>query len=75
MVHNWVLLEVEWDEICGEPKVGRIVPVYHKTDVLGLQAFLRETFNLWGGNGSCTEQICKVISFLRGSNVMYLKKF
>jgi hypothetical protein len=35
-------LEVEWDEICWEPKVERLVPVYHKTDVLGLQAFLQE---------------------------------
>ena len=40
--HNGVLLEAEWDEICREPKVERIVPVYHKTDVLGLQAFLGE---------------------------------
>ena len=37
--HNEVLVEVEWDEICREPKVERIVPVYHKIDVLGLQAF------------------------------------
>jgi hypothetical protein len=50
-VHNRVLLEVEWDEICWEPKVEEIVLVYHKTDVLGLQAFLWEKFNLWGGNG------------------------
>ena len=41
--HNWVLLEVEWDEICQEQNVEGIVPVYHKTDVLGLQAFLRES--------------------------------
>ena len=27
----------------------------HKTDVLGLQVFLREKFNLWAGNGSCVE--------------------
>jgi hypothetical protein len=43
--HNGVLLEVEWDEICREPQVERIVLLYHKTDVLGLQAFLREKFN------------------------------
>ena len=29
--------------------------MYHKTDVLGLQAFLRENFHLWAGNGSCVE--------------------
>jgi hypothetical protein len=45
--HNGVLLEAELDEICREPKFERIVMVYHKTDVLGLQAFLRENFNLW----------------------------
>ena len=48
--HNGVLFEVEWDEICREPKVERIVPVYHKTDVLGLQVLLREKCNLWAGN-------------------------
>ena len=31
--------------------------MYHKTDVLGLQAFLREEFKLWAGNGSCVEEI------------------
>ena len=56
--HNGVLLGVEWDENCGEPKVERIVPVYHKTDVLGLQV-LREKFHLWAGNGSCVEEIWK----------------
>ena len=40
--HNGVLVEVEWDEICGEPRAGRQVLTYHKTDVLALQAFLRE---------------------------------
>ena len=30
--HNGVLLEAEWDDICREPKVERIVPLYHKTD-------------------------------------------
>ena len=33
--------------------------MYHKTDVLGLQAFLREKFNLWAVNGSCVEEIWK----------------
>ena len=56
---NWVLLEVEWDEICREPKVERIVPVYHKTDVLNLEVFLREKFNLWVESGSCVEEIRK----------------
>ena len=29
--HNGVLLEVEWDEICREPRSERQVPMYHKT--------------------------------------------
>jgi hypothetical protein len=55
--HNGVLLEVEWDKNCREPQVEGTVPVYHKKDVLGLQAFLREKFELWAGNGSCVEEI------------------
>jgi len=56
---NGLLFEVEWDEVCREPKVEIIVPLYHKRDVLGLQAFLLEKFNLWAGNGSCVEEIRK----------------
>ena len=33
--------------------------MYHKTDVLGLQAFLRYKFNLWPENGRCVEDIWK----------------
>jgi hypothetical protein len=55
--HTAVLLEVEWNKNCRETQVERTVPVYHKTDVLGLQAFLREKFELWAGNGSCVEEI------------------
>jgi hypothetical protein len=55
--HNGVLLEVEWDKNCREPKVEKIVPFYHKTDVLGLPAFLRKNYKLWAGNGSCVEDI------------------
>jgi hypothetical protein len=31
--------------------------LYHKTNVLGLQAFLWGKFKLWAGNGSCAEEI------------------
>ena len=55
--HNGVLLEVEWDSIYREPKVERKIPLYYKTDVLGLQAFLRDKLNLEAGNGSCVEEI------------------
>jgi hypothetical protein len=49
---NWVLLEVEWDEICRERKVASIVPLY-----LGLQAFLGDEFSPWAGNGSWVQEI------------------
>jgi hypothetical protein len=52
-----VLLGVDWDENRHGAQVERIVPLYHKTDVLGLQAFLREKFNLWAGSGRCIEEI------------------
>jgi hypothetical protein len=35
--HCGVLLEVEWEENCCEPQVERLFPVYHKTNVVGLQ--------------------------------------
>ena len=52
-------MEVEWNEICREPKVERIVPLYDKTNIFDLQTFLRDKFNLWTGNGSCVEDIWK----------------
>jgi hypothetical protein len=44
---------------CKLPKIEMIVPVYHKTDVLGLQAFLQEKFTIWAANGTCIEEIWK----------------
>jgi hypothetical protein len=55
--HIGVLLETKWDEIFGELKVEIIVPLYHKTNILGLQAFLQDTFKLWARNGNCLEEI------------------
>jgi hypothetical protein len=55
--HNEVLLEVDWDENRNGALVEGIVLLYHKTDVLGLQAFLMEKFKLWAGSGSCVEEI------------------
>jgi hypothetical protein len=55
--HNGALLEVDWDENKHGAQVERIVPLCHKTDVLGLQAFLMEKFKLWARSGSCVEEI------------------
>jgi hypothetical protein len=40
--HKGILLEVDWDDNRQGAQVGRIVLLYHKTDVLGLQGFLRK---------------------------------
>ena len=37
----------------------RLVPAYHKTNVLGLQRFLRDKLPTWENNGSCVEDIWK----------------
>jgi hypothetical protein len=44
-------LDVKWGENCLEHQVERIVPVYHKTNVPGLQRFLRGKFTPWAING------------------------
>ena len=36
-----------------------LVPVYHKTNVPGLQSFLRGKFASWTSNGSCVKDIWK----------------
>ena len=48
--HLAVILEVEWEDTCTEPQVERVVPVYNKTDVSGLQTFLRDKFVVWASN-------------------------
>jgi hypothetical protein len=35
----------------------RSVPTYHKTNVEGLQNFLRDKLQIWANNGSCVEDI------------------
>jgi hypothetical protein len=39
-----------------EPQVERLVLAYNKTDVLGLQTFLRDKFAVWASKGSCVEE-------------------
>jgi len=54
-----VLSEVEWGGNCHEHQVERLVPVYHKTNITGLQSFLRGKFTSWASNDSCVEEIRK----------------
>jgi len=55
--HYGVMLEVEWEQCGCEAQVERVFPVYNKTDVLGLQTFLRDKFAVWASNSSCVEEI------------------
>ena len=40
--HCGVLLDVEWEENSDVTLEKRLIPAYHKTDILGIQNFLRE---------------------------------
>jgi hypothetical protein len=55
--HSGVILEVEWEESGCGPQVERVVLVYKKTDILGLQTFLHNKFAVWASNGSCLQEI------------------
>ena len=56
--HCGVLLDVEWGGHCRETQEKRCIFVYHKTNLLGLQNFLRgQIANM--GKGSCVEGISK----------------
>jgi hypothetical protein len=52
-----VILEVEWEDTCSKPQLERVVPVFNKTDVSGLQTFLHNKFVVWASNGSSMEEI------------------
>ena len=41
---------MEWEDTCTEPQVERVVLVYNKTDVSGLQTFFREKFVVGSSN-------------------------
>ena len=55
--HHGVILEVEWEENCCVTQVEKLVLVYHKTDVLGLQTLFRDKFGMWASKGSRVEEI------------------
>ena len=55
--HLAVILEVEWEDICTDPQVERVVLVYNKTDDSGLQKFLHDKFVAWASNSSNMEEI------------------
>jgi len=55
--HCGVLLDVEWVEKGFVTQEKRLLSVYHKTNVLWLQNFLRDKLATWANNGSCIEDI------------------
>jgi len=55
--HLAVILDLEWEDTCPEPQVEKVVPVYNKTDVSGLQTFLRDKCVVCASNGSNVEEI------------------
>ena len=55
--HYAVILEVDWEENCCEPQGERVVPLYNKTDILGVQHFFRDKFAGLTSNGSSVGEI------------------
>ena len=58
--HCGVLLEVGWVEESLETHEKRLIPMYNKTNVLGLHNFLRDKLPTWINNGSCVEDMDKI---------------
>jgi len=48
----WGTIRTRMGENCSEHQVERLVPVYHKTKVTGLQSCLRGKLASWASNGS-----------------------
>ena len=57
--HCGVLLEVEWGGHYWETQEKRLIPVYHKTNMLGLETFLRDKLPTCTNKGSCIQDIWK----------------
>jgi hypothetical protein len=55
--HCGVLLEADWEENCTRPKAERLVPVYHKANVLELQTHLRDKCAIWASSGTYVEEV------------------
>ena len=55
--HQAVILEVKWNDTYTKPQVERLVPVYNKTDIIGLQTFLWDKYEAWSSNGKSVEEI------------------
>ena len=57
--HQAVILEVKGRDTYSNPQEERLIPIYNKTDSIGLQSFLREKYEGWAGKGKNVEEIWK----------------
>jgi hypothetical protein len=61
-----VILEVKGRDTYSNPQEERIIPIYNKTDSIGLKSFLREEYEGWAGKGKNVEEIWKIFK-----NIVY----
>ena len=59
---------MKWKDTCSTPHVERLVPIYNKTDVLGLRTFLRDKYAVCASNGKSVE-ISKTITNIVHENM------
>ena len=57
--HQAVILEVKWRDTYNNPQEEKLIPIYNKTDSIGLQSFLREKYEGWASKGKNVEEIWK----------------
>jgi len=55
--HKGVILEVEWSEDRRDGNAVISVPIFHKTNRLGLQTLLRNRYKQWASTSSGVEEI------------------
>jgi hypothetical protein len=61
----------------GMTYIERLVPVYHKTDVLAVQTLLWDKFRIWASSGRTWRRYRKISRkyYLRGSNIFFHIKY
>ena len=55
--HQAVILEVKCKDKSSKPQEERLVLIYNKTDIIGLQTFLSEKLGPWASNGKSVDEI------------------
>jgi len=55
--HHEVILEVEWEDTCSEPRVERVVPLYNKTYLMLKKPSSAINIVVSASNGRSVEEI------------------